>query len=84
MAFGLMTQAAAQTTLQVATKHLEKDFEAIKSIKIDAEKADIEIVVWNKSKVDLSVDLSAKHPEKAVAAKDLNYLKFANDAKTVF
>lgn len=81
LAIGLTMSSFAQTTLQVATKHLEKEYEGINSIKIDAEKADIEIVVWNKSKVNISVDLSAKHPDKSVAAKDLNYLRFANDAK---
>ena len=79
--FGLMTQAWAQTTLQVATRHFEKDFEQIKALKLDAEKADIEIIVWNKSKVSLSADLSAKHPEKNTAAHDLNFLKLAIDVK---
>lgn len=76
-----LVSASAQTTLQVATKHLEKEFEGIHTIIIDAEKADIEIVVWNKSKVQLSMDLSAKHPEKSVVAKDLNFLKSGVDAK---
>ncbi|MCP9770198.1 hypothetical protein EGI22_20020 [Lacihabitans sp. LS3-19] len=81
LAFWFAAQAAAQTTLQVATKHLEKEFEGINAIKIDAEKADIEIVVWNKSKVSLSIDLSAKHPDKSSAAHDINYLKIGTDAK---
>lgn len=76
-----LVSASAQTTLQVATKHLEKEFDGIHTVIIDAEKADIEIVVWNKSKVQLSMDLSAKHPEKSVAAQDLNFLKSGVDAK---
>jgi uncharacterized ubiquitin-like protein YukD len=76
-----LVSATAQTTLQVATKHLEKEFDSIHTVIIDAEKADIEIVVWNKSKVQLSMDLSAKHPEKSLAAQDLNFLKSGIDAK---
>lgn len=76
-----VASASAQTTLQVATKHLEKEFEGIHTVIIDAEKADIKVVVWNKSKVQLSIDLSAKHPEKSVAAQDLNFLKSGVDAK---
>jgi hypothetical protein len=81
LAFWFATQAAAQTTLQVATKHLEREFEGINGLKINAEKADVEIVVWNKSKVSLSVDLSAKHPNKNTAAHDISYLKIDMDAK---
>lgn len=77
----IVASATAQTTLQVATKHLEKEFESIHTVIIDAEKADIEIVVWNKSKVQLNMDLSAKHPEKSMAAQDLNFLKSGTDAK---
>jgi Putative adhesin len=76
-----LASATAQTTLQVATKHLEKEFEGVHTVIIDAEKADIEILVWNKSKVQLNMDLSAKHPEKSVAAQDLNFLKSGIDAK---
>lgn len=81
LALLVLVSASAQTTLQVATKHLEKEFDGIHTVIIDAEKADIEIVVWNKPKVQLSMDLSAKHPEKSSAAKDLYFLKSGVDAK---
>lgn len=81
LAVFVLASATAQTTLQVATKHLEKEFEGIHMVIIDAEKADIEVLVWNRTKVQLSMDLSAKHPEKSMAAQDLNFLKNGIDAK---
>ena len=72
---GVVGHLRAQTTLQVATKQLQKEYEGIHTIYLDTEKADIEIVVWNKAKVSLEVSWSAKHPEKEIATRDLNLLK---------
>lgn len=74
-------QVHAQTTVQVATKHLEKIFEPVKAIKIDAEKADITIESWAKNNIQISIDLSSKHPQKEIAAADLEYFKYVAEKR---
>jgi hypothetical protein len=71
----------SQTMVYVATKHIDKDFSDLKAIEINAEKADIEIEVWGNSTVSLSMEISAKHPSKATAANDIEFLKYIAEAK---
>jgi hypothetical protein len=66
----------SQTTLQVATKSVEKSFEEGKSLKIEAEKADIELITWNNSTVKVSLELIAKHPDRKTASTDLELMKY--------
>lgn len=66
----------AQGTLQVVTKSIDKTFDRTSSIKIEAEKADIELNVWSGDKIKVSIDLTAKHPNRKDAQNDLEMMKY--------
>jgi Putative adhesin len=69
----------AQTTLQVVTKSVEKTFTDAPTLQIEAEKADIELITWEKSEIKVSIELVAKHPDRKVATADLEMMKYVAD-----
>ncbi|WP_337044095.1 DUF4097 family beta strand repeat-containing protein [Emticicia sp. 17c] len=69
----------AQTTLQVVTKNIEKKFTGSTSLKVDADKADIEIITWDKDEIKVNMELISKHPDRAVAKADLEVMKYVAD-----
>ncbi|WP_188771110.1 DUF4097 family beta strand repeat-containing protein [Emticicia aquatilis] len=76
MMFILAHASTAQTTLQVVTKSIEKTFSGSSVLTIEAEKADIEILTWEKSEIKATIDLIAKHPDRKTASSDLEMLKY--------
>jgi hypothetical protein len=79
LAFFLSLNLSAQTTLQVLTKNIEKTFENAPNVQIEAEKADIEIMTWDKPEIKVSLELIAKHPDRKTAAADLDMMKYVAD-----
>ncbi len=77
--FLLPLQLTAQTTLQVVTKSIEKTFTDAPTLQIEAEKADIELITWDKAEIKVSIELTAKHPDRKVAAADLEMMKYVVD-----
>ncbi|HEV7379117.1 MAG TPA: DUF4097 family beta strand repeat-containing protein [Dyadobacter sp.] len=71
----------AQNVLQVATKTIEKTVRTsgIRTLHINAEKADIELIAWNKQEISVVLELSSKHPDKSVATADLNKTQYLAD-----
>lgn len=67
--------ATSQTVLQVVSKHIEKEFPNSPRLTIDADKADIELTSWEKKTVQVSILLTAKHPDKKTAEADLKLFK---------
>lgn len=61
------------TTVQVVKKtYEEKIGNAVgKSIQVEGEKAEIEINTWEHSEVKVTLQLSAKHPDRKIAERDL-------------
>ena len=76
-----MCDLQAQTTLQVATKVIEKTLTYKKGydVNIDAEKADVVVQTGNSMFVKIEIELSAKNTDLAVAQKDLEAIKFVAD-----
>ena len=70
--------AAAQTRLQVVTKTVEKElaYSSGQRLNMTAQKADITIKGWQKPTVLVRLKLIAKHPEREVAERELDYLKY--------
>ena len=62
----------AQSSVQVVTKTIEKDFVFVagNSLKINAQKADIKIVGWNKAMISVKMKLIAKNPDKKIAEEE--------------
>lgn len=77
--FTLAHATTAQTTLQVVTKSIEKTFSGSSVLNIEAEKADIEILTWEKPEIKVTIDLIAKHPDRKTASSDLEMLKYVAD-----
>ncbi len=76
-----LTSAYAQATLQVATKTFEKMIGAptVRKLHINAEKADIELVAWDKPDISVVLELSARHPDKNTATLDLAKFQYVAD-----
>nr|WP_295932495.1 hypothetical protein [uncultured Dyadobacter sp.] len=77
----LPSPASAQSTLQVATKKIERTIgaPAVRTLYITAEKADIEMVTWDKSDISVVMELSARHPNRATATEDLSKFQYIAD-----
>jgi len=73
--------ASGQGVLQVATKSIEKTVTAntIRTLYINAEKADIELIAWDKAEITVILELSARHPDKKTAASDLGKIQYIAD-----
>lgn len=72
----LCHEGLGQGTFQVVTKSIDKTFDRTQSIKIEAEKADIELTVWSGDRIKVSIDLMAKHPNRKDAQNDLEMMKY--------
>lgn len=75
LAAGLLAQT---TNLHVITKRLEKAFKYREGyeVNIEGEKADVSIETWAKPEIALTVEFTARHPEKAVAEADVEKIKY--------
>src|SRR4051794_33799532 len=71
----------AQGVLQVATKTIEKTIKTptIHTLHINAEKADIELIAWDKQEISVVLELSSRHPDKAIATEDLGKSQYLAD-----
>jgi hypothetical protein len=71
-------QVRGQGTLQVATRTIEKTVAAssVRTLHINAEKADIEVTTWDKPEISIIMQFSARHPERSVAARDLAKIEY--------
>ena len=68
----------AQDKIQVVTKTITRSFAfgQEESLRIDAQKATIRIKGWDQEEVKLVLKLTAKHPERAVAERELSALRY--------
>jgi hypothetical protein len=69
---------SAQEVVQVVTKVIEKTFnyQLGYEVNVEGQKAEIFVETWDKQQVGLRLEISAKHPEKAVAEADLETVNF--------
>ncbi len=72
---------ASAQTLQVVTKTVEKTFAADRypKVRVWGERSDIEITPWNHNEIKAVVELTAKHPDRHTAEKDLETLHYTAD-----
>ncbi|MEL6864442.1 MAG: DUF4097 family beta strand repeat-containing protein [Bacteroidota bacterium] len=71
----------AQSTLQVVTKTIEKDFKFKEGyqLNIEGEKADVTVTAWDKEEIAIKLELISKHPIKDMAKKDLEAMKYITE-----
>lgn len=81
--FALLPFCSFGQTLQVVTKTIEKTFEASQYAKVQVwgERSDIEIMTWGKNEIKATIELTAKHPNRSTAEKDLEALHYTADKK---
>lgn len=81
--FALLPFYSFGQTLQVVTKTIEKTFEASQYAKVQVwgERSDIEIMTWGKNEIKATIELTAKHPNRSTAEKDLEALHYTADKK---
>ncbi len=64
--------------IQVATKKFTQSFKVEEGVKlkIDGEKSNIRIEGWDKPQIDVTIKMTAKHPEKKIVAKEIEYMEY--------
>lgn len=64
----------AQTPVQVVTKVVEKElpYTAGQRMVVNARKADVTLTGWNRPTISVKLRLVAKHPDRAVAERDVS------------
>ncbi|HEX8425896.1 hypothetical protein [Hymenobacter sp.] len=71
--FGLLGSAQAQRKVQVLTRTIEQTLACPTGtlVRIKAEKATLKVQGWDKASVQVVLRLSARHPERAIAEREL-------------
>ncbi len=73
-----LSQTLAQTPVQVVSKVVEKELAYAdgQRIRLNAQKADVSIKGWNRPTVLVKLRLIAKHPDRAVAEREVAYHQY--------
>lgn len=71
----------AQVPVQVVTKTIEKTFTYRKGyeVNVEGEKAEVIVESWDRAEVKITLELTAQHPDKTVADRDLAAIKYIAD-----
>lgn len=80
---GVFLPGWSQTPVQVVTKVVEKEFlytEGAQRINLNAQKADLLIRGWNRPTVAVKLRLMARHPDRAVAEREVAYHQYVLQA----
>ncbi|QDK83384.1 DUF4097 domain-containing protein [Spirosoma sp. KCTC 42546] len=79
----LATLSFAQTPVQVVTKVIEKEltYQEGQPIHLNAQKADLILKGWNRPTVSVRLRLIAKHPDRAIAERELDYHQYTLQAE---
>ncbi len=72
---------SAQVTVQVITKKIEKTFIYRKGyeVNVEGEKAEVTVESWDKNEIKVQLELTARHPDKAMAERDVETIKYLAD-----
>ncbi|MCB0619771.1 MAG: DUF4097 family beta strand repeat protein [Saprospiraceae bacterium] len=72
---------AQSTPMQVVTRTVEKTlpYRSGSEVNIEGEKAEIVVETWDRNEVKIVLELVAKHPDRAVAERDVKSIKFSID-----
>ena len=71
----------AQEVVQVVTKTIEKQFDYHDGyeVNVEGQKAEIFVETWAKDEIDIRLEISAKHPDLAVAEQELETVNFVTE-----
>ena len=69
----------SQTTLQIVSKTIEKrmPYKNGYEFNIEGERAEIKVETWDKDEVKVLTEIIAKHPDKAIAERDLDLMEYS-------
>ncbi len=68
--------AVAQTKVQVVSKTIEREITDVNRLVININKADLVVKGWSKPGLGLTVRFVAKHPDRAIAEREIDYLSY--------
>ena len=73
--------AVAQTPLQVVTKTIEQTlpYQLGYEVNIEGERAEIIVETWENNAVQVILELVSKHPDRKIAERDIEAMKFSID-----
>jgi len=73
----------SQMPLQVVAKVIEKEipYSDSQPIELNAQKADVTVKAWNRSMVLVKLRLVAKHPDRAIAEREVAYHQYVLQAE---
>ncbi len=76
--FGVLPMFS-QTTLQIVSKTIEKTmpYKNGYEFNIEGEKAEIKVETWEKNEVKVLTEIIAKHPDRAIAERDLDLMEYS-------
>lgn len=71
----------AQVKVQVITKKIEKTFPYRNGyeVNVEGEKAEVIVESWDKDEIKVLLELTAQHPDKSIAERDLDEIKYLAD-----
>jgi hypothetical protein len=78
----LSVSAMGQTTsFQVVSKFVEQQlpYSPGYEVNIEGERAEILVDTWDKQEVKVEIEITAKHPDRAIAERDIEAVKFSID-----
>lgn len=79
---------AQSVNLQIVTKEIKKKmkYKDGQVLAVQGEKSEVEITPWEKDYIAITLNLTAQHPERAIAEEDLTYFeyKFEDTRDTIF
>ncbi len=89
LCLNICLSAMAQTiNLQVVSKEITKEMKYSEGqiLSVQGEKSEVNIMTWDNNYIHIELKLTAQHPERSIAEKDLDKFVFAfdNKADTVF
>lgn len=77
--FFFLATAVAQTTLQVVTKRIDKDFTYRDGyeVNIDGDRAEVYIESWDQSTIRVHLELISKNVDREKAEQDLEHMQYS-------
>ncbi|MCB0705046.1 MAG: DUF4097 family beta strand repeat protein [Saprospiraceae bacterium] len=79
LGFFLVSLLSAQTSFQVVSKVIEEEFPYSPGyeVNIEGERAEILVDTWDKQSVKVVMEIISKHPDKSIAERDLEAVKYS-------
>ncbi len=78
LSIGVLTAQEQRTPVNVVTKRVNASFSYTNGteVNLEGENAQVFVESWDKNSISIEIELISKHPDKAIAERDLNRLAY--------